>query len=763
MPSLCADELVALMVPIPMSCLGWFCLGYHLADAPSRVASVRALILASGLADADLVTEYNVAEALKRILNRAPSILTMQTRPFAAAQPLPAPGFEQVATLSQFAGPVVPYAGTLDCTCGRRLVRWKLLPAVFLTLAAGLVHGHTLVLRCFHCHAAHAGVWCWDSVPEVGIFPAGFHNPRCTLRTWPPTRWFFATPQVVWEEILLVYFLHCLARGGMSLTAASFVYDQLWHPTMVGTMYAIRPNFVSKLCVALLTWSVWRMMMRSGLDIGDFKWYLRPRHVSTDFADLLVMCQKAFNLLVASHRCRLWDALKAIIVDGKWCVQTAICNERGSGQTWNVDLRTGFFKGCTCRPMKGAYFCARYQADATLPPEQCAISQHREVVGIGAPELQYMYNDCWTDAASVPATQVRSYEMGLLRARKSTTLELAESCNRDSRKDVSETSFHGRKSGGILVAVTPCLQIVYLRPMYGSESLTQVLLMVAAVFGVLGNLAYVMYDNACSMVRHLRKQEGIRQKQGVSAEGWSIFRAVHWVIDRLHCHYHRCWRDPEGSWYVPNVRPDDHPVLIGVDTEAAEQVFHIANRWQLVLSNAAPVHHELFLLLFAHEHNRHHDCTPFWHRYSRAQAKPVEPLSHTAADVINSSSPCVPGDAGDRNRKRKAVATSCEAPASEMPAQNVGEAADPTPSANATESPPIHDAKVISRLHCEFVAVNEGSKTIHGVDLPSDVYSKCSWSFQYRTRVVAAETLKGRTNLYTCGICFQVRAAYKPV
>ena len=103
---------------------------------------MRELILASGLADADVATDHNIAEALKKILAKAPAIITTHTRPFAAAQPLPAPGFGQVATLSQFAGPVVPYADTLNCKCERRLVRWKLLPAVFLTLAAGLVHGH---------------------------------------------------------------------------------------------------------------------------------------------------------------------------------------------------------------------------------------------------------------------------------------------------------------------------------------------------------------------------------------------------------------------------------------------------------------------------------------------------------------------------------------------------------------------------------------------------------------------------------------------
>jgi hypothetical protein len=353
--------------------------------------------------------------------------------------------------------------------------------------------------------------------------------------------------------------------------------------------------------------------------------------------------------------------------------------------------------------------------------------------------------------------------MTLLKAKKPTTQELAESCNRDSRKDVPETSFHGRKTSGILVAVTPCLQIVCLRPMFGSESLTQVLLMVAALYGVLGSLAYVLYDNACSMVRHLRKQESNRKKQGLGAEGWSLFMALHWVIDRLHCHYHRCWRDPAGAWYVPRVRPDDHPILRGVDTEAAEQVFHIANRWQLVLSNAAPVHHELFLLLFAHEHNRHHDCTPFWDRYSRTQAIPVAPTTHGAADVTISSSLCSQGEEANNKRKRKAVTSFCEALHIETPSTDVcGVVGLPPEPQNENESAPTQRANVISRLHCEFVVVNEKSKTIHGVILPSDVYSTCSWSFQYRARAVAAETLKDRADLYTCGVCFQMRAAYTP-
>ena len=147
--------------------------------------------------------------------------------------------------------------------------------------------------------------------------------------------WFFATPQVVWECTLLNYFLHCVARGGMSLTAAAFVYSQLWGNTMQGTMYSLRTHFVSKLCMALVTWSSLKLILRSGLDICSFTWYLRPHHESADFAELLQLCKKAFRILAATHKCTLWTTVKAVIVDGKWCIQTSVCNERGSGAIWN--------------------------------------------------------------------------------------------------------------------------------------------------------------------------------------------------------------------------------------------------------------------------------------------------------------------------------------------------------------------------------------------------------------------------------------------
>ena len=66
------------------------------------------------------------------------------------------------------------------------------------------------------------------------------------------------------------------------------------------------------------------------------------------------------------------------------------------------------------------------------------------------------------------------------------------------------------------------------------------------------------------------------------------------------------------SRYVSGVNPHDYPDLLGVDSEAAEQVFHVANRWQTILSNSAPIHQELFMVFFAHARNVHHRCDGAW-------------------------------------------------------------------------------------------------------------------------------------------------------
>lgn len=80
-------------------------------------------------------------------------------------------------------------------------------------------------------------------------------------------------------------------------------------------------------------------------------------------------------------------------------------------------------------------------------------------------------------------------------------------------------------------------------------------------------------------------------------------------------------------------RSQAHDDLRGIDTEAAEQVFHIASRWQASLSAAHPVHQELQLLIFSHEHNERQSdsCIEFWERYTAKQLSPCPSSARTSA------------------------------------------------------------------------------------------------------------------------------------
>ena len=93
-------------------------------------------------------------------------------------------------------------------------------------------------------------------------------------------------------------------------------------------------------------------------------------------------------------------------------------------------------------------------------------------------------------------------------------------------------------------------------------------------------------DNACAVVRHLNKQA--REMSAASQDNakWRWLRSLLWLIDRLHFSYHIACQDESSSYSVPGVNPYGYPALEGIDSEAAEQVFHVANRWQTVVSLA---------------------------------------------------------------------------------------------------------------------------------------------------------------------------------
>ena len=365
----------------------------------------------------------------------------------------------------------------------------------------------------------------------------------------------------------------------MRLTATYHVYASLWAKSMEATQYRHRQHFIAKVEVGLLAWACAGLCLDSGADVADFRWWLRPHHLSTDFKELVARVDLSFAVLARAHSCVLHDLLRTAIVDGKWCVQTLVCNARFLNIRWSRELATGFFQGCSERPRPGGKYCATHEAECTLAPEECNIEAHREVKAHDTLLAEFKVEGSWRPAVEVPVAAVRAYEHRLLRTHVSAKSGGdAESCNKDSRKGVSETVC-GRNTHGILAAVTPCLQIVAIRSMHASESLTQVLLLVLELLAVMPGLRYVLYDNACGVVRHLRKQLATTKMTEEVAKGWRLLAALAWVVDRLHWTYHRCWRDPAGSWSVPGVAPSEHSALVGVDAEAAEQVFHITERW----------------------------------------------------------------------------------------------------------------------------------------------------------------------------------------
>ena len=50
-------------------------------------------------------------------------------------------------------------------------------------------------------------------------------------------------------------------------------------------------------------------------------------------------------------------------------------------------------------------------------------------------------------------------------------------------------------------------------------------------------------------------------------------------------------------------------------------MFHIASRWPVVLSNTAPTHQGLFMLIVAHDHNSRHACDHAERAFRAAQRR----------------------------------------------------------------------------------------------------------------------------------------------
>ena len=632
--------LQELLRPLPPECLGMLTLGYHLTDGPGRVMLIRELLAGGVLPRESIPADFVLEAVLQKVLRERPELLTSRRQAFASVAPLHHGGAWLACNAPEWA-PVQRQR----CDCGAVLRRWRQQESLFVTMGRGLRRGYIVFSRCESCAAVFGGHWKWSSVPSSSRFPDGFHTPTLASHDVSRCRWIFAVPGVCWEVVLLDYLIGLMARSGATLSSLFAVYDSMWSPTLLGSHLATRAHFVNRLTVAAIVRGCLQLFHTSCLwPPRVFQWHLRSHHIADDFEPLLHHARAAFSSIAAGHNCETFAAVPALVVDGKWCIQTPVCNERASNPCWSGNLGIGYFQGCKARPAPGAFFCRQHLQDCTLDSSEEAATSHREMHGHSGMHIEYYYQESWRPAADVPVAAIRSYELSLLHRKPRSKAEspgsviVSDGCNKDDRKGALETAC-GRKTAGVLAAVSPCLQIMAIRPMFASESMTQIDFLVCDLLVLFPTLTFMLYDNACGMRRHLRHRAVAAASDILQHSAWQRLLQLRWVVDRLHWCYHRACRNPEHSHYDPDVSPHAHPLLQGIDTEAAEQIFHIANRWQIILSSTAPVHQELFMLLFAFEHNRNHSCAGAASR--RITATSAVPSAAELASEV--SLPTVPG------------------------------------------------------------------------------------------------------------------------
>ena len=132
---------------------------------------------------------------------------------------------------------------------------------------------------------------------------------------------------------------------------------------------------------------------------------------------------------------------KAIVVDGQCSLQLSVCNERKSGLVWSSSLRTGVLSRCTASPARGSKYCQQRPPPAEEALHGPQLSHHREVVRGSSIVLQYDSGDgAWADAADLPVSSVRRYEVNSLPKKAASTQRPAEECGADVRRGMPGAS-----------------------------------------------------------------------------------------------------------------------------------------------------------------------------------------------------------------------------------------------------------------------------------------------------------------------------------
>jgi hypothetical protein len=137
--------------------------------------------------------------------------------------------------------------------------------------------------------------------------------------------------------------------------------------------------------------------------------------------------------------------------------------------------------------------------------------------------------------------------------------------------------------------------------LFGSETLAQVYFLLAEIVLTLGSagivLAGVFYDNACALLRYVRRPW--RRRASSVAEAVAKLPLV---VDRLHYKNHTGCK-PGGRDPLPEVDPEGHWFMEGIDSIACEQFFSWLTNLTYNLMHMRRGTFRMYLTLLFHAYN----------------------------------------------------------------------------------------------------------------------------------------------------------------
>lgn len=125
-------------------CVVSFMRSRHVSGVLGREDCIAQLLIESRVAPADICCADQVRLVLRKILASQPRWLCLQTSGASVVSVINPGVNTQLAKTVQEWMPV-----EVKSCCGKPCVRWRLLPARFVTLASGVLHGQVVCVRPF--------------------------------------------------------------------------------------------------------------------------------------------------------------------------------------------------------------------------------------------------------------------------------------------------------------------------------------------------------------------------------------------------------------------------------------------------------------------------------------------------------------------------------------------------------------------------------------------------------------------------------------